>query len=124
MDVPVAEDEIGGAMSERGNMVWQVSETQTGFAVELMEWFRRAFRNGLANRGRARGERRIELVETLPLGGKRQLMLVLCDGQRVLVGLGGDCVHSITQIIGPAGVGFATSGMTDGLHSDQESGCN
>lgn len=44
----------------------------------------------------------MELVETLPLGGKRQLMLVLCDGQRVLVGAGSDGVHSITEMKGPA----------------------
>jgi flagellar biogenesis protein FliO len=40
-------------------------------------------------------ERRMELLETLNLGGKRQLMLVQCDGQRYLVGLGSDSVQSI-----------------------------
>jgi hypothetical protein len=40
----------------------------------------------------------MELIETLHLGGKRQLLLVLCDGQRYLVGAGGDSVHSIAEI--------------------------
>jgi flagellar biogenesis protein FliO len=40
----------------------------------------------------------MELVEVLQLGGKRQLMLVECDGRRYLVGAGGDSVHSIAEI--------------------------
>jgi hypothetical protein len=49
-------------------------------------------------RGRSRSERRLQLVETLPLGGKRQLMLIVCDGQHFLVGGGSDTVSSITPI--------------------------
>jgi hypothetical protein len=55
-----------------------------------------ALRNGL---GGGRAGRRMELIETLQLGGKRQLLLVLCDGQRYLVGAGGDSVHSIAEIV-------------------------
>ncbi len=44
-------------------------------------------------------ERKMELVETLNLGGKRQLMLVQCDGQRYLVGLGSDSVQSIVLAV-------------------------
>jgi hypothetical protein len=40
----------------------------------------------------------MELIETLQLGGKRQLLLVSCDGQRYLVGAGSDSVHSIAEI--------------------------
>jgi len=39
--------------------------------------------------------RRLELLETLPLGGKRQLLLVACDGQSYLVGAGTDSVSAI-----------------------------
>jgi flagellar biogenesis protein FliO len=37
----------------------------------------------------------MRLAETLSLGGKRQLMLVICDGQRFLVGTGGEGVGTI-----------------------------
>jgi flagellar biogenesis protein FliO len=40
----------------------------------------------------------MELLETLPLGGKRQLILVMCDGERFLVGAGTDCVQAIARI--------------------------
>jgi flagellar biogenesis protein FliO len=46
----------------------------------------------------SRTQRRMELVETLNLGGKRQLMLVVCEGKRYLVGAGGDSVHSIAEV--------------------------
>ena len=51
---------------------------------------------GFVRRGRT--ARRTELIETLNIGGKRQLMLVLCDGQRFLVGAGSDSIHSIVEI--------------------------
>jgi hypothetical protein len=40
----------------------------------------------------------MELVEVLSLGGRRQLMLVVCDGRRFLVGAGGDSVQSVTAM--------------------------
>ena len=40
----------------------------------------------------------MKLVETLNVGGKRQLMLVVCDGERYLIGAGGDSVHSIQPL--------------------------
>ena len=46
----------------------------------------------------ARAERRMKLAETLSLGGKRQLMLVICDGQRYLVGAGGEGVETIVAM--------------------------
>ncbi len=48
--------------------------------------------------GRAGTRHRMELIETLPLGGRRQLMLVVCDGQSYLIGAGNDSVHSIVGI--------------------------
>lgn len=41
--------------------------------------------------------RRMHVVETLTLGGKRELKLVECWGQRYLVGCGPDSVQAITQ---------------------------
>jgi flagellar biogenesis protein FliO len=74
--------------------------------------------------GRARGVRRLELIETLPLGGKRQLMLVLCDGLRVLVGADGDGVHSIAEIKGHAAMGCAICGGNEGPRLKQKERCN
>lgn len=48
--------------------------------------------------GQARNERRMKLAETLSLGGKRQLMLVICDGQRYLVGASGEDVGTIVAV--------------------------
>ncbi|MGD0798370.1 MAG: flagellar biosynthetic protein FliO [Acidobacteriaceae bacterium] len=57
-------------------------------------------------RGRGRSGRRMELVETLELGGRRQLLLVECEGRRYLVGAGGDSVQSIAEM-GGRGVGVS-----------------
>jgi Flagellar biosynthesis protein, FliO len=50
-----------------------------------------------------RGQREIQrrqlcLVETLPLGGKRQLMLVTCAGESFLVGGGMESVETIVRL--------------------------
>ena len=42
--------------------------------------------------------KRLRLVETLPLGGKRQLMLVTCGGESFLVGCGMDSVETIVSL--------------------------
>jgi hypothetical protein len=42
--------------------------------------------------------RQLRLVETLPLGGKRQLMLVTCGGESFLVGGGMDSVETIVPL--------------------------
>jgi len=62
-----------------------------GFAVEMV-------RRGRAGLGAARAERSMKLVETLQLGGKRQLMLVSCEGRQFLVGAGADGVQSIVAV--------------------------
>jgi flagellar biogenesis protein FliO len=43
-------------------------------------------------------QRQLQLVETLPLGGKRQLMLVSCGGERFLVGGGMESVETIVRV--------------------------
>ena len=52
----------------------------------------------LRNFRKPRATRRLQLVETLPLGGKRQLMLIACDGRNFLVGAGADAVSTITAV--------------------------
>lgn len=76
----------------------QLSEPKTGLAATLLAWGQTAFRCGFASISGVRVERRMELVERLELGGKRQLMLVVCDGQRYLLAAGGDSIHSIVEM--------------------------
>ena len=47
---------------------------------------------------RAVSQSEMKLIETLALGGKRQLQLVSCDGERFIVGGGVDCIHSIVRL--------------------------
>lgn len=63
-----------------------------GFAGWLIQVYRRHIGSG------ARVPAQMELVETLSLGTKRQLMLVLCDGERYLVGGGPESVDSIVPL--------------------------
>ena len=43
-------------------------------------------------------ERELEILETLALGGQKQLLLVLCGGEKFLVGTGAAGVQTIVQI--------------------------
>ena len=47
---------------------------------------------------RRRPRRRMQLGEALAIGGKKQLMLVSCEGERFLVGTGADSVQSIVRV--------------------------
>ena len=47
---------------------------------------------------REMSRKQLRLVETLSLGGKRQLMLVSCGGESFLVGGGLDSVETIVQV--------------------------
>ena len=52
-------------------------------------------------RSRSRLEtRELRVLETLSLGGKRQLVLVACGCQRYLVGVGNDNVATIVSVAG------------------------
>ena len=79
-----------------------LTERATGLAGWLLEWFRmplgQRFARLVVRLGRDRSAPRMELVEALALGGKRQLLLVVCDGQRYLVGTGGDGVQTIVPM--------------------------
>jgi flagellar biogenesis protein FliO len=43
-------------------------------------------------------QKQLRLLETLPLGGKRQLMLVTCAGESFLVGGGLESVETIVRL--------------------------
>lgn len=90
--------------------------------MQIQEWLCRIFRHGFRNIGRRRSDRHMELVETLNLGGKRQLLLVVCDGRRILVGAGGDSVHSIVAMTPAAAQGCAPAGMDEGLSGFEVNG--
>jgi flagellar biogenesis protein FliO len=50
----------------------------------------------------------MQLIETLALGGKRQLMLVSCGGERFLVGGGLESVETIVRVKAEGSVGLQT----------------
>ncbi len=58
-----------------------------GFVIDLLK-----------RRRSERAQKQMKLVETLALGGKRQLMLVRCGEQKFLVGAGADGVQTIVAI--------------------------
>lgn len=63
-----------------------------GLAGLVLEWLRG--RRGL----REVRSKQMNLIETLPLGGKRHLMLISCAGERFLVGGGLETVETIVRI--------------------------
>ncbi len=60
-----------------------------GWVLELMRTWRSQ---------REVQQKQMRLVETLPLGGKRQLMLVTCAGESFLVGGGLESVETIVRL--------------------------
>jgi len=61
-----------------------------GLAGKVQNWFRT--RTGSAN------ARRLRLVETLPLGPRRSVALIECDGRCFLAGMGGDGVTTLVPL--------------------------
>jgi len=47
---------------------------------------------------RGKSQKRMQVIETLSLGAKKQLVLVSCDGDRFLVGTGPDHVQTIVRL--------------------------
>jgi flagellar biogenesis protein FliO len=72
--------------------------TLAGFTAMLVLRARRGLQRAFGWTGRVNGEPRMELLETLQLGGKRQLMLVRCNGQGFLVGAGGESIQTIIEV--------------------------
>lgn len=46
--------------------------------------------------------RQMELIEVLGLGGRREMMLVRCGGERYLVAASGEHIQSVTAVSGRA----------------------
>ena len=55
--------------------------------------------------------RQLRLVETLPLGGKRQLMLVTCAGESFLVGGSLESVETIVRVKGEVSLDAAAKNL-------------
>jgi len=58
--------------------------------------------------------KQLRIVETLPLGGKRQLILVTCGGESFLVGGGMESVETIVRLKAEASLDGVTKSM-DGI---------
>jgi flagellar biogenesis protein FliO len=97
-----------------------VREPETGLAAWLMAWFQTPLRVKFSGMGNVRAKRRMELVEMLQLGGRRQLMLVVCDGQRYLVGAGGDSVQSIAEMREPLAANYVSIAMSEATDTGRE----
>jgi hypothetical protein len=55
--------------------------------------------------------KQMQLIETLALGGKRQLMLVSCGEERFLVGGGLESVETIVRVNAEASRGFVAKNL-------------
>lgn len=78
-------------------ITWQRNSTKTAEGTAgLAQWLLDALR-GMRSR-RQVAARQMQLLETLPLGGRRQLMLVSCGGERFLVGGGADSIETIVRV--------------------------
>jgi hypothetical protein len=97
-----------------------VREPDSGLASWLLAWFQTPLLVKFSGMGKARAKRRMELVEMLQLGGRRQLMLVVCDGQRYLVGAGGDSVQSIAEMREPLAANYVSIAMSEGTDAVSE----
>jgi len=58
-------------------------------------------------------KKQLQLVETLPLGGKRQLMLVTCAGESFLVGGSFESVETIVRLRGESSTSLTADRMED-----------
>jgi flagellar biogenesis protein FliO len=68
---------------------------------------------------RQRNQRRMRVVETLSLGGKRSLLLVECAGKAFFVGCGGDAVNCIY----PAPFDSASLDDVPGTQGEEAAAC-
>ena len=74
---------------------WEQGPSWTAVAFrQIGQAIRAAFIKGSTNSV----QRRLQLIDRLELGGKRQLMLIVCDGQRFLVGSGAESIQSIIAV--------------------------
>ncbi|WP_412176563.1 flagellar biosynthetic protein FliO [Edaphobacter sp.] len=71
-------------------------------------------RLGEAGAKRQAAIKQMRLLDTLPLGGRRNLMLVSCAGELFLVGGSAESIESIVRVQGGTSQSIAAKGM-DGL---------
>jgi|ERR1700677_4790544 flagellar biogenesis protein FliO len=77
----------------------------------LADWILKMFRVWRGQRETTR--KQLRLVETLPLGGKRQLMLVTCAGESFLVGGGVDSVEAIVRLKAETPLGVLATSLDE-----------
>jgi hypothetical protein len=75
-----------------------------GWAQGMAKTLATPLLKGLRMLGRARCEVQLELLETLALGGRRQVFLIACGGQQYLVGAGPEQVGCLLQVSAGAAV--------------------
>lgn len=80
-----------------------------GLAGWLLRRLRRTGANGQAI------AKQMHLLETLPLGGKRSLMLVSCADELFLVGGSFEGIESIVKVHGETSRSIAATKKADGL---------
>jgi flagellar biogenesis protein FliO len=88
----------GGQEVTRGAAgVWALARVSSmaGLLGRAARW---SFERILSAQGRGGKRNQMKLVESLALGNRRQLLLVVCDNQRYLVGAGADSVGSLLAI--------------------------
>jgi flagellar biogenesis protein FliO len=94
-----------------GRMTLQMTESSEVNATSTLQlqglagWVMALLRGA---RGQRVTQRKLQVVETLSLGGKRQLMLVTCAGESFLVGGGLDSVETIVRVNAECSVNMAT----------------
>ncbi len=72
-------------------------EQERGWLHRAMEWLVDLAGGAWMSSTRVKA-RRLKVIETLPLGAKKQLLLVSCDGESYLVGTGAESVQTITRV--------------------------
>ena len=86
------------AMTRRQQPLESTETTETSLAG----WFSGMLQERIKGKWRAapatRVQQHMELVETLSLGSKRQVMLIECEGERYMVGCGVDSVATIAKV--------------------------
>ena len=90
----VQRNERSGQVSRRANAEEIRSEPAVVAQGGVVGWLL-----GLvAQHGSARERRDLRVIETLALGGRKQLLLVACGTERYLVGTGADSVETIVPV--------------------------
>jgi flagellar biogenesis protein FliO len=85
----------------RGSTEFEARHLVTQIRTFALLWLAR-LRASLIARGGNGEDKRMVLLEALHLGNRRQLFLVMCDGQRFLVGASAERVGTLVAVTEPA----------------------